>query len=115
MEQIPDWESLIAERSRPCATICKTDNARINNAYRKRREWGKRHPNYNAEYYAAHREQKLAENAKWKKEHKEKNREYQRNYKIRHKDDPKWHKKRKLWNREYRARKRAEKKAKEAA
>ena len=110
-----NWESLIAERSRPCAKMCKTDNARKNNAYRRRAEWGKRHPNYNAEYYAAHREKKLAENAKWKREHKEKNREYMRNYKLRHKNDPEWLERRRKWNREYRARKRAEQKAKEAA
>ena len=52
MEQIPDWESLIAERSRPCATMCPTEDAKKNNSIRRIKDWHKRHPNYNAKYYA---------------------------------------------------------------
>ena len=105
-----NWESLIAERSRPASTICKIEDAVKRNKHRRIKKWYEQHPNYNAEYYAAHREKKLAENAEWKRNNPEKNRLYIQRYRERHKHDEAWLAKKREWNRQYRARKRAEQK-----
>lgn len=104
-----NWESLIALRSRPAKTICKTEDSRKNNALMRSKMWHLRHPTYNADYYAEHREEKLAQNAKWKKEHKDKNREHSRKYREKHKNDPEWKEKRRIWNKVYRAKKKEKK------
>ena len=47
----------------------------------------------------------------WKKEHPEANRQHQKNYRIRHKDDPIYKARKAKWNRDYRQRKKEKKAA----
>ena len=74
-----NWESLIGERMRPAATVHRIEDPvqrnRVENGKRRSKRWHNNHPDYDAEYYASHKEKMRANADKWKREHPEAMRE----------------------------------------
>lgn len=101
-----NWESLIGERMRPAATVHRIEDPvqrnREENGKRRSKRWRDKHPDYDAEYYASHKEKMRANADKWKKELPEAMREYARRYRARHKDDPTYKAMKKIYNDTYR-------------
>lgn len=104
-EQMPHWESLIAERMRPCNKVCEVDDPVRRNNLEKTRRWHKEHPEYGAEYYAEHREKMRKASDEWKKSHPEHVRAAAKRYREKHKNDPDYRAKKIAYDRGYRARK----------
>jgi hypothetical protein len=105
-DKVPHWESLIASKMRPCATICEVEDPVRRNNLEKTRRWHKEHPEYGAEYYAEHREKMRKASDEWKKAHPEYVREAARRYREKHKNDPEYRAKKQAYDRGYRERKR---------
>ena len=101
-----NWESLIGERMRPAATVHRIEDPvqrnRVENGKRRCKRFRDNHPDYDAEYYASHKEKMRANADKWKREHPEAMREYARQYRARHNDDPAYKAKKKTYNDTYR-------------
>jgi len=96
-----DWETLIAERTeahRDSYKPQRIDDARIRNMKAAQKRIFKAHYDEDPQHFITLSEQ-------WKKEHPEANRAHQKNYRIRHKDDPIYKAKKAKWNRDYRLRK----------
>ena len=104
-EKVPHWESLIAEKMRPCAKICEVEDPVRRNNLEKTRRWHKEHPEYGANYYAEHREKMRKASDEWKKAHPEYVREAARRYREKHKNDPEYRAKKLAYDRGYRERK----------
>lgn len=92
-----DWETLIASRMRPCVAL-KIEDARKRNRKAVQKRIFKAHYDEDPQHF-------IALSKQWKKEHPEANRQHQKNYRIRHKDDPIYKAKKVKWNRDYRQRK----------
>ena len=105
-EQLPHWESLIAERMRPCTKVCEVEDPVRRNNLEKTRRWHREHPEYGAEYYAEHRDKMRKASDEWKKAHPEYVREAARRYREKHKNDPEYRAKKQAYDRGYRERKR---------
>ena len=105
-ENMANWESLIGERMRPAATVHRIEDPvqrnRVENGKRRSNQFRDNHPDYGAEYYASHKEKMRANADKWKREPPEAMREYARQYRARHKDDPAYKAKKKVYNDTYR-------------
>ena len=91
MEQIPDWESLIAERSRPCATMPKDESPTVtrkrnyNKRYKARPEYKSQRKPQDAEYRKNHREQRNEYNREYRKAHRDEMNEYCRQWRLKKK------------------------------
>ena len=95
-----DWETMIAERNAMHGTVvtCLTADARVRNKKAAQKRIFKAHYDEDPQHF-------IALSRAWKKEHPEANRQHQKNYRIRHKDDPIYKAKKAKWNRDYRQRK----------
>lgn len=95
-----NWESMIAERNAMHGTVvtCLISDARVRNQKAAQKRIFKEHYNQDPQHF-------IALSRAWKKEHPEANRQHQKNYRIRHKDDPIYKAKKAKWNRDYRQRK----------
>lgn len=67
-----NWESLIASRSRPAASVCRIEDPVRRNRVSKCKRWRSEHPEYGADYYAEHRDKMLAASKAWKRDNPEK-------------------------------------------
>lgn len=100
---IPSWESLIAERSRPAAKLAETDREKTAGRKAYHKKWA--HSTAGKES-ARRRERKYRLTERGREKAHEKSRRYYARKKL----EPDFLEKKRVYNRQYRARKRAEQK-----
>lgn len=91
-EQIECWETLIASRTRPCATMPKYDSLTMrkkfyNRQYKKTEQYRKARKTHDRKYRQAHRNERNEYNRKYRAEHRDYYQSYCREWRARKKTE----------------------------